>query len=133
VLGEGGDPSRTIVCHLDGRLLNLTDLDVVAATGCYLEIDLFGIETSYFPASPDFDMPNDAIRVRQISHLIEGGYGSRVLVSSDMAMRFHRRRYGGWGYGHILANVVPLMLERAITPAQIDDILINNPARVLAR
>jgi phosphotriesterase-related protein len=50
-----------------------------------------------------------------------------------MAMRFHRRRYGGWGYGHILANVVPLMLERAITPAQIDDILINNPARVLAR
>jgi phosphotriesterase-related protein len=133
VLRAGGDPSRTIICHVDGRLSDLSEFEAVAATGCYLEVDLFGIETSYFPGNPDFDMPNDAIRVRRIRHLIEQGFGSRILVSSDMAMRFHRQRYGGWGYGHILANVVPQMLEHGITSAQVDDILIANPARVLAR
>jgi phosphotriesterase-related protein len=133
VVRAGGDPSRTIICHVDGRLSNLSEFEAVAATGCYLEVDLFGIEMSYFPGNPDFDMPNDAIRVRQIRHLIEQGFGSRILVSSDMAMRFHRRRYGGWGYSHILANVVPQMLEHGIEAAQVDDILIANPARVLAR
>jgi phosphotriesterase-related protein len=133
VLREGGDPMRTIVCHLDGRLADMPELDEVAATGCYLEIDLFGIESSHFPASPDFDMPNDAVRVRQVKHLIDAGHGSRILVSSDMAMKFHRRRYGGWGYGHILLDVVPLMVNRGISAAEVDDILVHNPARVLAR
>jgi phosphotriesterase-related protein len=132
VIRAGGDASKTVICHLDGRLSELREFDAIAATGCYLEIDLFGIEMSYFPGNPDFDMPNDATRVAQVKHLIQQGFGSRILVSSDMAMRFHRRRFGGWGYAHILAHVMPLMLERGIEAAQVDDILVANPARVLA-
>ena len=105
----------------------------MARTGCYIEFDLFGLETSYFPTNLDFDMPNDATRVKVIHELVQRGYGEKILVSSDMGMRYHRKRFGGWGYDHILLQVVPLMLRRGLTQAQIDDILIHNPARVLAR
>jgi phosphotriesterase-related protein len=85
------------------------------------------------PTNVDFDMPNDAGRVRFVRELIERGYGRRILFSSDMAMRYHRKRYGGWGYDHIPLHVVPLMLRRGITQQQVDEILVHNPARVLAR
>lgn len=133
VLDAGADPERTIIDHLDGRFDRLEQFDEVAATGCYLEIDLFGFESSHMPSNPDFDMPNDAFRVKAIRHLMEGGHGRRILVSSDMAMKYHRKRYGGWGYDHILRHVVPLMRRRGITQQQVDDILVHNPARVLAR
>src|SRR6266852_4504806 len=38
----------------------------LAATGVRLEYDLFGLETSYYPYNPAFDMPNDGERMRQI-------------------------------------------------------------------
>jgi len=133
VFGAGADPQRTIIDHVDGRFQRIEEYEEVAKTGCYLEIDLFGFEASYLPTNPGFDMPNDAARVRVIRELIDRGFGERILVSSDMAMKYHRKRYGGFGYDHILRQVVPLMLRRGIERAQVDDILVNNPARILAR
>jgi phosphotriesterase-related protein len=133
VVDAGGDPARSIICHLDGRLQDFAAFDRVAATGCYLEIDLFGCEGSHFPGYPDFDMPNDGTRVRQLLYLCEKGLEHRLLVSSDMAMKFHRSRYGGWGYAHLIGNVVPLMMRRGIPATAVEDILVTNPARVLGR
>jgi phosphotriesterase-related protein len=133
VFGAGADPERTIIDHVDGRFAGIEEYEEVARTGCYLEIDLFGFESSYLPTNPGFDMPNDAARVKVVRELIDRGYGERILVSSDMAMKYHRKRYGGFGYDHILRQVVPLMLRRGIERNQVDDILVHNPARVLAR
>jgi phosphotriesterase-related protein len=41
-------------------------------------------------------------------------------------------RYGGEGYGHILRHVVPLMLRKGLGRAEVDRILVENPARMLA-
>lgn len=133
VVAAGGNPERTIIDHLDARLAGDRDYEELAATGCYLELDLFGYESAYFAAFPDFDMPNDGLRVQRLLHLLERGYGGRILVSGDMGLKHHRKRYGGPGYDHILVNVVPLMLRRGIPAAQIDAFLIDNPARALAR
>lgn len=132
-LDEGADPARTIIDHLDGRLRTIAEFEEVARTGCYLEIDLFGLETSVWPGNPDFDMPNDGTRVRIVRELVDRGYSDRLLVSSDMGMRYHRRRHGGWGYDHILRQVVPLMLRRGVPQAAVDQLLVQNPARVLTR
>ena len=40
--------------------------------------------------------------------------------------------YGGTGYGHVLRNVVPMMERKGMSAAEIDAILIDNPARILA-
>lgn len=133
VIDAGGDPERTIIDHLDGRLADDGAFQEIAATGCYLELDLFGYESAYFPAFPDFDMPNDGDRVRRVRRLLEKGHGDRILLSGDMGNRHHRKRYGGPGYDHLLRCVVPLMLRRGFAPREIDGLLIHNPARALAR
>jgi phosphotriesterase-related protein len=40
-------------------------------------------------------------------------------------------KYGGRGYAHILTNIVPRLRKRGWTQAQLDAILIHNPARGL--
>jgi phosphotriesterase-related protein len=58
----GGDPERTIMCHIDRTLFSVEDMLELAATGCYLEWDLFGQESCFYPLAT-IDMPNDAIRI----------------------------------------------------------------------
>ena len=71
---EGADLGRTIMCHIERTIVDPAVLLELAATGVYLEYDLFGLETSYYPYNPAFDMPNDGERMRQILFLIERGH-----------------------------------------------------------
>ena len=45
--------SRTIMCHIERTIVDPAVLLELAATGVYLEYDLFGLETSYYPYNPD--------------------------------------------------------------------------------
>jgi len=130
VTEAGGDPARTIMSHLDRTLFEPADLLALARTGCYLEFDLFGQESSYYPLSP-IDMPNDATRVDHLRRLSAEGYGERLLVAQDICRKTALCAYGGEGYAHILENVVPLMRRKGMTEAEIEAILVRNPARVL--
>jgi len=128
----GADAGRTIISHLDRTFDDDEQFLRFADTGCVLELDLFGWETSsYFP-NPSFDMPNDAVRLRTIRKLIERGHLDRVLISHDICMRHRLCHFGGHGYQHIFANVVPLMRRRGFTEDQVQAILVDNPARLLA-
>jgi phosphotriesterase-related protein len=127
----GGDAARTIMSHLDRTIFENDDLARLGATGCYLEFDLFGQESSHYPFSA-VDMPNDATRVDHLRFLIAEGFGGRLLVAQDICRQTSLASSGGDGYAHILANVVPLMQRKGMSQAEIDDILIHNPACVLA-
>ncbi|TES87695.1 MAG: phosphotriesterase-related protein, partial [Dehalococcoidia bacterium] len=39
-------------------------------------------------------------------------------------------RYGGWGYGHILRDAVPVMKIKGLSQELIDTIMIENPMRM---
>jgi phosphotriesterase-related protein len=130
VIDAGGDPARAIMSHLDRTLFEPADLLALARTGCYLEFDLFGQESSYYPLA-EIDMPNDATRVDHLRRLIAAGYGDRLLVAQDICRKTALCAYGGEGYAHILENVVPLMRRKGLSEAEIDAILVDNPARVL--
>jgi len=131
VAEAGGDPTRTIMSHLDRTLFEPADLLELAQTGCYLEFDLFGQESSYYPLGP-IDMPNDATRVDHLIRLIAAGYEDRLLVAQDICRKTSLVAYGGDGYAHILENVMPLMRRKGMTEGQIDSILVHNPARILS-
>lgn len=131
VIGAGGDPSRTIMAHVDRTLFAAESMVTLAATGCVLEFDLFGTESSYYPQDPSVDLPNDGMRVRWIAALIEAGFERQLLISSDICRRTQLTRYGGEGYGHILRRVLPLMRARGISPAEIDVITRRTPRRLL--
>ena len=126
----GGDLNRTIMAHIDRTLFDPTDMCALAETGCLLEFDLFGQESSYYPMSP-IDMPNDATRIDHVMRLIDEGFRDQVVIAQDICHKHGLKRYGGDGYSHILENIVPLMQRKGMAETDIQAILVDNPARVL--
>jgi len=126
----GGRPDRTIMAHVERTLPDLDSLLEFAETGCVVEFDFFGIESSYYPFQ-DIDLPNDGQRLRWIRSLIEKGHIQRILLSQDICTKTRLRSYGGHGYGHIFENVVPHKRRRGFDDREIEALLVNNPARLL--
>ncbi|MBN1663604.1 MAG: aryldialkylphosphatase [Deltaproteobacteria bacterium] len=126
----GGDLERTIICHIDRTLFSLKDMLHLAETGCYLEFDLFGEESSFYPLAP-IDMPNDATRIDYLMQLMKAGYADKILISQDICSKHRLTKFGGEGYGHILQNVLPLMQRKGMSDDDIQNIVVKNPARIL--
>ena len=133
VLASGGaELSRVIMGHLDRTVFEFDVLERIAATGCYLEWDLFGNEGSYYPAAPDTDMPSDARRLDFIGRIADAGYADRVVIAQDIFTKHRLIRYGGHGYGHIFENIVPTMRRKGFPEETIEAITVDNPAAILA-
>jgi phosphotriesterase-related protein len=126
---EGADLGRTIMCHIERTIADPAVLMELAATSVYLEYDLFGLETSYYPYNPAFDMPNDGERMRQILGLIERGHLAQILMSHDIAYKHCLTRWGGFGYHHLLVNVIPRLRAKGADDKIIQTLLIDNPRR----
>ncbi|WP_033294065.1 phosphotriesterase family protein [Amycolatopsis jejuensis] len=122
--------TKIVMSHIDRTLFTLDAMLELADTGCYLEFDLFGQESSYYPYA-DIDLPNDATRLGHIRALCERGHRDRILLSQDICFRSHLQRYGGEGYAHLLRNVVPLMLRRGFDQDDVTALTADNPRRML--
>ena len=127
----GADISNTIMSHIDRTIFNWEALEALAESGCYLEFDLFGLETSYYPFGPSVYLPNDVQRMDHIQNLFGNGFGDQVLIAHDVCSKHRLVRYGGHGYAHILRNIVPRMRGRGFTEEFINALLVDNPKRVL--
>jgi phosphotriesterase-related protein len=126
---QGGDLRRTVMCHIERTIADARHLHDLADTGVWLEYDLFGMENSYYPYNPDFDMPNDGGRMKQILALIERGHADQILMSHDIAYKSSLTKYGGYGYHHLLVNVVPRLRRKGVDDAGLRRLLVENPAR----
>ena len=126
----GGDVERTAMSHIDRTIFSLEAMLELANTGCYLEFDLFGHESSYYPLSP-IDLPNDAARIDCLMTLIAKGFRDKLLISQDICTKIHLTRYGGEGYAHIRENIIPLMERKGMSDQDIKALTVDNPARLL--
>jgi phosphotriesterase-related protein len=131
VKATGGDPERVVMSHVDRTLFGHPAIQRLADTGCYVEFDLFGQESSYYSLAP-IDMPNDATRVDYIVELFSRGYGNQVLIAQDVCHKTNLRKYGGEGYTHILDNVIPLMRRKGLDVGQLRALTHLNPKAALA-
>uniref|UniRef100_UPI003566FE7B phosphotriesterase family protein n=1 Tax=Roseovarius sp. TaxID=1486281 RepID=UPI003566FE7B len=102
----------------------------LADTGCVLEWDFFGVESSHYPFA-DFDMPNDAGRLALIRPLLEEGQAAQVVISHDICTQTRLRRRGGHGYAHILTGVLPAMRRKGMSEAALNQVLLATPRRLL--
>jgi phosphotriesterase-related protein len=123
---EGGDLRRTIMCHIDRTIADVQAVIDLAGTGMWLEYDLFGLENSYYPYNPSFDMPNDGGRMAHVLALIKAGFGDRLLLSHDIAYKTSLVKYGGYGYHHLLVNVVPRLRMKGVDDAGLRQLLVDN-------
>jgi phosphotriesterase-related protein len=129
---EGADPARVVISHVDRTYFDYASIRALAARGCVVEFDFFGIETStyWFGVA---DLPTDWMRLRYVRQLIEDGFLDRILLSQDICTRTRLARFGGHGYGHLFANVVPMMRERGFVASEIERLLVATPRRLLVR
>ncbi len=132
----GADLSRVVISHMDRCGYSLETRLRLLDAGCYIEYDLFGFE-GYYPARVALaegtlpDTPNDVGRTKQILDAIDRGHTSQLLLSHDIGMKVMLVRYGGWGYAHLLREVVPLMQVFGINREDIDTMMVDNPRRLL--
>jgi len=129
---DGADLGRTIMCHVERTIADRAVLLELAGTGVFLEYDLFGLETSYYPYNPAFDMPNDGERMRQILFLIERGHLAQILMSHDIAYKHCLTKWGGFGYHHLLVNVIPRLRAKGADDKTIQTLLVDNPRSAFA-
>lgn len=132
----GADLSRVVMSHMDRCGYSENARHELLASGCYIEYDLFGFE-GYYPARVALaegklpETPNDTGRIREIQEHIDEGYATQLLLSHDIGMKVMLVRYGGWGYAHLLREVVPLMKIFGMSQSSIDTMMVDNPRRLL--
>lgn len=127
---RGVDMSRVVMSHIDRTIFDDDRLFRLADTGLVLEFDLFGMETTFYKFS-DIDMPNDGVRVATLARLKGRGHLGQIAISQDICYRSRLTALGGHGYGHVFRNVVPLMRRRGFTEADVRQVLVETPARLL--
>lgn len=131
VVSDLGVPlDRVVMCHIDRTLFTIESMRELASTGCTLEFDLFGTESSYYLQDPRIDLPNDGARVAYLAGLVAAGYSGQLLISEDVCRKTQLVAFGGEGYSHILERVIPLMNARGLQDV-VEEITRTTPARLL--
>ncbi|MFA7157881.1 MAG: phosphotriesterase-related protein [Kiritimatiellia bacterium] len=131
LMQRGVDPGRIVICHID-VVFDFDYLKALLKLGVYVEFDNFGKEF-YIDREDRLGFSGgifatDLERVRAIRQLIEWGYERHILITNDLCLKQMLRSYGGWGYGHILRHIVPMMEDVGIPRRNIDLLIKDNPA-----
>jgi phosphotriesterase-related protein len=128
----GADLTKTTIDHIDRAVRERDNGIALAKTGVYMEYDLFGREGYYPLEHRKIDLPNDHVRINEIMDLMELGYTKQIVISQDIWNKTQRRKYGGWGYAHIMDNTLPVMRSKGMSEDDIRTIMVDNPARLFA-
>jgi phosphotriesterase-related protein len=129
LIENGVAPEKIVLCHLDIEP-DMAYMKAALDKGVYVEFDNFGKEFVIDPSDRGFAggiFIRDLERIQIIKKLVDDGYERQILVTNDICLKSMLCCYGGWGYSHILKNIVPLMHSEGIKQDLIDVFLQNNP------
>lgn len=118
---EKVDFGRVIFGHADGKI-SIEDQVVLIRLGANLSYDCFGKEYLY----------PDTARIEDLLRLLDEGGSNAVMLSQDVCLRTHWHHFGGFGYDHVLREIVPALRTRGVGQGEIHKMLVSNPRRVLS-
>ena len=130
LLSAGVAPDKICISHVDVE--NREDyIYALLQKGVYIEFDNFGKE--YYirreVRNSGYGLfVHDTERVTLLKKLIDDGFVNQLLLACDVCLKNLLHKYGGWGYDHVLSNIVPMMEDEGITQEQILTMLQKNPA-----
>lgn len=115
----GVHPGHVILSHADRNPDWYLHRDVIQ-TGVFLEYDCMG-RIKYYPESTTIDL---------LRKMFDLGLGANILLGGDNARRSYWKAYGGGpGISYMLRSFCPRLLREGFTQAELDQLLISNPAR----
>lgn len=125
---EGVDLSHVAVGHV-GDTPDVAYLKSLMEDGGVIALDRFGMDPIL-----SFDE-----RVNTLVTLCKDGYADRIVLAHDSCCGIDwapdpsamATRMPNWHMAHISEAVLPALRERGLTDAQIDQVMVKNPARLL--
>lgn len=130
LLNAGVDPKKICISHIDVEN-RIEYIYALLQKGVYVEFDNFGKE--YYirreVRNSGYGLfVHDTDRVALLKKMIDDGYKKQILLSCDVCLKNLLHTYGGWGYDHVLTNIVPMMEDEGISQEDIHTLLVENPA-----
>jgi phosphotriesterase-related protein len=124
---HGVDLANVIIGHC-GDTNDLDYLQQVADAGSIIGMDRFGIDS--------YNGPEE--RIATVAEMCRRGYADRMILSHDAAVFSintepqHRARvFPNWHYNYVPDTVIPALRERGVSEAQIRQMMVENPKRIL--
>ena len=124
---EGVDFSRVVLGHSGDAVRDPDYLAVMADTGLTLGMDRFGID--HFATFTE--------RSDLVAEMCRRGYAGRMVLAHDTCCYIDWFGPGrlddlkDWHYLHVSQDVLPYLREHGVPQADIDAMLVTNPARIL--
>lgn len=131
----GANPEKIAVDHSD-VLLNEDYIMGIVENGGLVDFDDFGKEFYVDRKNRNLLLGSfapDVQRVQFIKKLIDKGFVKQILVTNDICLKSMTHHYGGWGYDHVITNIIPMMEDFGISQKDIHTIMTENPIRFLER
>lgn len=122
---EGADLSRVVIGHSDSHPSLDHYLEIVRR-GATLELDFLGM--SFTP----MERHGEARIIELLLELLHRGHADHVLLSQDVCHNSQLRHYEGNGYTYLHEQFLPRLRERGVSGAEIDQMTVANPRRLLA-
>ena len=132
---EGADLSKVYVSHMD-LSLGYSNLDyhkhIMDNYEVTLSYDTMGSEYYLDSLKPGVGNPTDKERVSALLELLKSGYEKQMVMSHDVCLKTFLRKYGGYGYAHILNHIIPTLRANGVSSKQIRTMITENPKRILS-
>ncbi|TDP89742.1 phosphotriesterase-related protein [Leucobacter luti] len=127
------DPQRVAIGHLDCFGFSDYAIDRVADDGYFMAWDNFG--STHFMPTQRLAKPlmhaSDGERLRVLRRYIDRGHVAQITIGQDLSCKHDLVTFGGGGYSHIIANVIPMMRVLGFSNTDIDTITVVNPRQFL--
>jgi phosphotriesterase-related protein len=123
---EGLPTDRVIFTNVD-EYLDFRYWQELSAAGAVLEM-CFGTEAGQ---KGRVENPSDHQRLDFFLRYLSDQPSSRLVLGGSNWTKAQLRHYGGYGYEHLLARIVPELRAEGVDEARIQQMLVGEPCRLL--
>ncbi len=128
VAAEGLPAERVVFTNAD-EFMDATYWDELAGAGAVLEM-CFGTEAIHVGR---VDNPSDGRRLTFFADFVAAHPASRHTLGQSVWTKAQLRTHGGFGYAHLVRDIVPDLAARGLTADRLEAMLVGEPRRLLDR
>lgn len=125
---EGLPAARVVFTNAD-EFMDAAYWADLAGAGAVLEM-CFGTEASH---RGRLENPSDRERLAFFTEFLSAHPDSAHTLGQSTWTKAHLRRFGGYGYEHLMARIVPELESRGISTTRLDGMLVDTPRQLLDR